>query len=274
MLNKLKPKSEFSRNVLTLMTGTTIAQAIPIAISPILTRIYSPEDFGLFALYMSIVSMIAVIATGRYELAIMLPEKEEDAINIMALSIAITLFVSFITFLIILFFNTRITSYLNNQEISNWLYLVPFSILISGIYVNLNYFYNRKKQYKILATNRILQSGTTNTLNLAMGFGGFKHSGLILGSIMGQFTAMILLMRKTWIMNESIFSKIERIKIFQLAKKYSNFPKFDILASLASVSSQQSINILFNTFYNSTTAGHYYFTQKITLGASLISYVG
>ena len=49
MLDKLKPKSEFSRNVLTLMTGTTIAQAIPIAISPILTRIYTPEDFGVFA---------------------------------------------------------------------------------------------------------------------------------------------------------------------------------------------------------------------------------
>ena len=51
MLNKLKPKSEFSRNVLTLMTGTTIAQAIPIAISPILTRIYTPENFGVFAQY-------------------------------------------------------------------------------------------------------------------------------------------------------------------------------------------------------------------------------
>jgi len=50
MINKLKLKSEFAKNVLTLMTGTTIAQAIPIAISPILTRIYTPEDFGVFAL--------------------------------------------------------------------------------------------------------------------------------------------------------------------------------------------------------------------------------
>ena len=50
MINKLKPKSEFAKNVLTLMTGTTIAQAIPIAISPILTRLYTPEDFGVFNL--------------------------------------------------------------------------------------------------------------------------------------------------------------------------------------------------------------------------------
>ncbi len=75
MLQKLKPKSEFSRNVLTLMTSTTIAQAIPLAISPILTRLYTPSDFGIFALYMSISSIISVVVTGRYELAIMLPKK-------------------------------------------------------------------------------------------------------------------------------------------------------------------------------------------------------
>ena len=92
MLNKLKPKSEFSRNVVTLMTGTTIAQAIPIAISPILTRIYTPEDFGVFAVYLSILTIVAVVATGKYELAIMLPEEENDALNLVSLSILLVSF--------------------------------------------------------------------------------------------------------------------------------------------------------------------------------------
>ena len=85
MLTKLKPKSEFTRNVLTLMTGTTIAQAIPIAISPILTRLYTPKDFGVLALFVAITSIFGSIANGRYELAIMLPKKDEDAVNILAL---------------------------------------------------------------------------------------------------------------------------------------------------------------------------------------------
>ena len=89
MINNIKPKSEFSQNVLTLMTGTTIAQAIPIAISPILTRIYTPEDFGLYALFLAITSIFGSIANGRYELAIMLPKKDEDAINIFALGFII-----------------------------------------------------------------------------------------------------------------------------------------------------------------------------------------
>ena len=81
MLTKLKPKSEFSHNVLTLMTGTTIAQAIPIAISPILTRIYTPKDFGLYGLFISIIMVLSSIISARYELAIMLPVKDEDAVN-------------------------------------------------------------------------------------------------------------------------------------------------------------------------------------------------
>jgi len=89
MKSKLKPKSEFSRNVLTLMTGTTIAQAIPIAISPILTRIYTPEDFGVFALFIAIVGFFSVIASARYEQAILIPKKDEDAINIFALGFII-----------------------------------------------------------------------------------------------------------------------------------------------------------------------------------------
>ena len=76
MLKRFKPKSEFNRNILTLMTGTTIAQAIPIAISPILTRIYTPEDFGIFAIFLAITLIIGSIANGRYELAIMIPKKD------------------------------------------------------------------------------------------------------------------------------------------------------------------------------------------------------
>ena len=97
MLTKLKPKSEFSRNVLTLMTGTTIAQAIPITISPILTRIYTPEDFGVFALFVAIVGFIAVIASGRYEQAIMLPKYDKYAINIFTLSLILICLTSIFT---------------------------------------------------------------------------------------------------------------------------------------------------------------------------------
>ena len=128
MFSKIKLSTEFSRNVLTLMMGTTIAQAIPIAISPVLTRIYTPSDFGLFALFNSLIAVFGVIASGRYELAIMLPKKDEDAINIASLGILISTFFSVFLFFIILFFNDSICSLLNNTDIKPWLYFIPLVV--------------------------------------------------------------------------------------------------------------------------------------------------
>lgn len=79
MFQKFLPRSPYARNVITLMTGTGLAQAIPVAISPILTRLYSPEDFGVFALYLATVSIVSVLVTGRYELAIFPPKRDRDA---------------------------------------------------------------------------------------------------------------------------------------------------------------------------------------------------
>lgn len=263
MLTKFKPKSEFSRNVLTLMTGTTIAQAIPIAISPILTRIYTPEDFGVFALYMAITSIIAVIATGRYELAIMLPKKDEDAINVVALSTMISFSVSFILLIIVFIFNLQITNLLGNPEISNWLYFTPLAVLLTGIYQSFNYWSNRKKEYKILAVSRVLQNGTTATVNIGMGFGGFGTSGLIAGGIFGQGLATWILGKMIWNKDKSIISFISKLKIFAVAKRYIKFPKYDILASLSNVVAHQATHILFNAIFSSTVAGYFYLTQKI-----------
>jgi O-antigen/teichoic acid export membrane protein len=252
------------------MTGATIAQAIPIAISPILTRIYTPGDFGIFALYMSVASILSVIATGRYELAIMLPKKDEDAINIVVLSILISFFVSFISFIIIFIFNAQITNLLGNDEISNWLYFIPLTVLLTGMYQSFNYWSNRKKEYKQLAVSRVIQSGSTATTNLGMGFGGFGSSGLILGSVLGQGLATSVLGKQIW--NRNIFSKVTKLRIFALAKKYKNFPQYLIFShGIATVYMQ--IPILFiSKVYDLSTLGFYSFANRfINLPGSLIA---
>ena len=263
MLNKLKPKSEFSRNVLTLMTGTTIAQAIPIAISPILTRIYTPEDFGVFALYMSVVSIISVVATGRYELAIMLPKKDEDATHIVILALTISFFVSFILLLLVLIFNTKLTELLGHPEISNWLYFMPLSVLLSGIYQSFNYWNNRQKQYKQLSYNRVIRSSSTATVNIGMGSSTFGSSGLILGGLVGQLMATIFLSKFTMDENKNMFTSFHKLKLIALARKYIKFPKYDIGATLANVMSYQVVHILFNILVSLSASGYYYLVQKL-----------
>jgi len=271
LINKLKPKSEFSRNVLTLMTGTSIAQAIPIAITPILTRIYTPEDFGIFALYMSVSLIISVVATGSYEHAIMLPKKDEDAINIVVLSIIISFFISFITFLVVWIFNSEIALFLGNIEISSWLYLIPLTVLLTGIYQSFNYWSNRKKEYQRLAINRVIQSGTIATSNLGMGFSGLGSSGLILGNIFGQAISTTALGKAVWKDGSNRFHNIKLLKIFALSRKYVDFLKFSTFSSILNSLSFNFFSILLSKVFSISILGFYSLVYRIlTLPSSLI----
>ncbi|MBA1420217.1 MAG: oligosaccharide flippase family protein [Epsilonproteobacteria bacterium] len=265
MINKLKPKSEFSRNVLTLMTGTTIAQAIPIAISPILTRIYTPEDFGVFALYMSVASIVSVVATGRYELAIMLPKKDEDAMHLVVLSLMIAGLVSFIVLFIVYIFNDEITLFLKNPEIANWLYFIPLSVLMTGIYQSLNYWNNRKKEYRRLSINRILQSGTTATLNVTMGVNGFGSSGLIVGGLIGQGVATTILANIFRRDYNLLVPNIMKLKIVALAKKYIEFPRINSMHAFLNIFSSQLPIFLISYFFQNTITGFYSLANKVLL---------
>jgi len=262
LINKLKPKSEFSRNVLTLMTGTTIAQAIPIAISPILTRIYTPEDFGVFALFIAIASIFGSIANGRYELAIMLPKKDEDAINIFALGIIITTTLSLFLLLIVVVFHDYFVTILNNEEIGTWLYFIPITVFFMGLFNLLNYFNNRKKYYKDLASATIIKSIILAVVQLSIGF--FKQGaiGLISGQILSQMFANMRLL-KNIIKDKVLISKISKVKIIALAKKYKKFPIYNTQHALINVFFSQMPIFILAKFFNSSTIGFYALSIRV-----------
>lgn len=268
MISKLKPKSEFSRNVLTLMTGTTISQALPIAVAPILTRIYSPEDFGLFAFYFAIVSILAVLATGRYELAIALPKKRDDAYQIVILSSIISTVLSLIILFLIWLFQFKIVGMLDNQDISNWLYWIPLSIFLIGIYQSLYYWFNREKGYKNMANSRVIQSSTMLGTQVGLGF-IFKFSAF--GLIMGQFAGQVLTvvyMGKKFLCDTRNSHKPKKLKQFALAKRYINFPKFLLVAHTMNATSRQLPSIFFNILFTPTVAGFYILIQRV-IGAPM-----
>ena len=269
MIQRLKPKSEFSRNVLTLMTGTTIAQAIPIAISPILTRIYTPEDFGLLALFVAITSIFGSIANGRYELAIMLPEKDEDAINIAALSLLIAIVFSVLLLILVIFFNNRITGLMGNSEIGLWLYFVPFVVFMTGLYNVLNYLNIRKKLYIDIARANIYKSVGMAMVQIGVGIIKTGASGLLLGQIVSHFISNLRLGKNTLI-NYNIKNLSWSIQK-KMAIKYIKFPKYSLWAGLANTSSAHVTSILVYIVYNLSTLGFYSLTQRaMAMPASLI----
>ncbi|MBK6640490.1 MAG: hypothetical protein IPG39_04305 [Bacteroidetes bacterium] len=104
MLKRLLPQTGFARNVLTLFTGASIAQAIPILISPILTRLYPVSDFAVLTLITSLVTLLGILVSGRYEMAIMAPETDKDAKQVVFLTIMLSVVLSAF-FLVIFWFS-------------------------------------------------------------------------------------------------------------------------------------------------------------------------
>lgn len=261
MLKKLIPQSRYARNIITLMTGTGMAQALTISISPILTRIYTPEDFGLFALYSALVSIISIVVTGRYELAIMLPKKDEEAFQIMALTIIISVVACGLLLFIVIVFNSELTVLLKNPDISTWLYLLPFSVLISGLNQVLNFWNNRKKYYLNIVKNRIIMSGGVAVNQLGFAY-TIKSIGLILGQFLGQLLALTYFIKKYQSEGRGLFA-LNKLKIIAVAKKYKKFPKIDAPTTFINIAANQAPNILLAALFSANAGGFYYLTQRI-----------
>ncbi|MEN4054156.1 oligosaccharide flippase family protein [Sulfurimonas sp. NWX79] len=269
MIIKLKPKSEFSRNVLTLMTGTTIAQAIPIAISPILTRIYTPEDFGVFALFVAIVGFFSVIASARYEQAILIPKKDEDAINIFALGFIINLTISISLLVLVVLFHNYFVRLLNSKEISLWLYFIPLTVFFIGLFNLLVLFNNRKKEYKDIAQATIIKSIITAIIQLSVGFLKQGATGLITGQLISQIFANMKLF-KNIIKDKILISKISKVKIIALAKRYKNFPKFQAPHAFLNGFSSNLPIYIFTPFFGVGIVGLYSLSTRVVFAPLMI----
>jgi O-antigen/teichoic acid export membrane protein len=270
MLQKFKPKSEFSRNVLTLLTGTTVAQAIPIAVSPILTRIYTPENFGVFALFTSITMIFGTIANARYETAIMLPRKNEDAINIFALAVIISTLISLTLLLIVILFNDAITKLFNNSEIGLWLYFVPLSVFFTGFFNAINFYNNRIKNYQDIRNSTIVKSVVQSMTQVILGFFKSGTGGLVSGQILSLITANYKLFKNIF-KDKKLISKISIIKMIAVAKRYKKFPQFEIWSALFNTTSSYLPTLLLTVFFGSSIAGFYSISNRILVTpASLI----
>jgi O-antigen/teichoic acid export membrane protein len=162
----------FTANVIILVTGTTLTQLITIAAAPFLTRIYSPAEFGVFAIYTSLVTIISVVATGKYELAILLPEKPQESFSIMALCLMLASFTSLAGLVLILVWQNTLYTLLGLSTTGDWIYYVPLAVLVTGIVQSFNYWINRGKGFKLLARARIVQSIITTIGSIALGFAG------------------------------------------------------------------------------------------------------
>ncbi|MEI7475166.1 MAG: oligosaccharide flippase family protein [bacterium] len=265
-------QGEFTQNVIKLVTGTAISQFLVIISTPLLTRIFSPADFGIYGLFASISGIFIVILNAGYEQAILLPEKEEDAINLLAFSAAFSVAFSLLIFLIIILFNSLLTSMIGIKDFQLLLYLIPISNIVKGFNQSQIYWCNRKKQFARISKNRIMAAIVLTFFSLLFGYLKYKAYGLIFAFILSDIISSLFLL---YSFCKEDFAKLKFISIKNMItqiKQFSAFPKYNIWSSFINSFSLNLPTIMFSGLFNPSVAGYYSASYKfITMPVSLVA---
>jgi O-antigen/teichoic acid export membrane protein len=247
-------KSEFTKNSFTLTFGTIIAQCIPILLQPVLRRIYSPEDFGTLAVYLNVFGILTIIAALRYESAIVLPKNDNEAANVLSLSVIITFLSSLFFLLVLLFLKNKIVEFINfPKKYANYLFFLPLTTFLYSVFQCMNFWLIRQKAFKASSINKISRRTAEGVIQLLLGIVKLPV-GLLLGDLAGNLTNTIsgaYQIRK----NKFNFKQVSLSKIKYVFYKYIEFPKYNAVPSLLSMTATMLPFIFINKFFSSEILG-------------------
>ena len=246
----------YAKDSLILMTGTAVSMGVSLLSSPILSRLYTPEQFGIFTTFTSVYSVLLVAATCRYELAILLPKEEEEALSVTLLGAGIS-----ILFSLILGLGLMIAALLG-KDLSYWPFLPP-ALSLLGVYYSCNYWLNRHRRYRVLAFNRILQAVLTLGFSLLFVLLPDRSYGMIYGFLISQGAVAALLI---WHMLRDIRRLSFKLSFSRLKKeaiRYKRFPLFSTPAGLVNTLASQLPTFLLRLFGGEAMVGYYGMMNRV-----------
>lgn len=227
----LLKQNKLYRSVGVLVGGTAFSQLLMLIALPILTRLYTPHDFSILAVFTALLTIISTAACLRFDIAIPLPEKDNIAVNLLIMALFFSAVTSITISIPILYDPVKIAQLLNQPTIAPHLYLVPIGVFLASSYSALQFWATRKKEFKLITTTRIGQVFLGVGTQLILGWLGVLSIGLILGQIIISGAGIFSLVQytKKSIPTQSI--NLESLK--STFKDYDKFPKISTLETLA-----------------------------------------
>ncbi len=251
-------KSNYYRNAFTLISGSVIAQAFLLVITPILSRVFTPEDFGLYASFLAVTGILSIVATFRYELAILLPEKNKEAGQIFLLASLISLIIGCITLLIVpMVKDMPWVQELTKIDSSIIFFLVPAGIILYDLTKTSSYLANRNKHYKWLSYGRISGSFTTGGLGIVLGLFGWSAAGLVVGKVIGWIAESLVFLFPSRKAIAKVIPETRWVNLKALAVRYRNFPKYSTPEGLLNTGFKQMPILLLTAWFSIDMAGFY-----------------
>jgi len=251
----------FLKSAFVLISGTALGQVIPILTAPIVTRIYSPQDYGLFGIFLLISSLIGVVTTMQIENAILIEKDDFSANNVFQLCIFLSVAASICSFLFMLFFHGTITRYFRVPELTNYLYLLPLTVVMTGLTNSLSTWCNRLLLYKAISTQRIVSAIVAPATSILIGLLMKSVAGLFVGMLIGQFVGVALLARAYY--HSANYSFVSFRHMFETFKRHSAFPKFNFPSELINLFIAQFPAFILGRFYSLASVGQYNLSNRM-----------
>jgi O-antigen/teichoic acid export membrane protein len=257
-------RSEFVRNVTILASGTALAQVVTVLAMPLLTRLYAPAEFGAFAVLLSLLGPPALIAGLRYEVAILLPKRHEEAANLMLLTCSIVLAFSALSLIVVLFWSPAIAATFGSPEIAPLMWFLPMAIFFAGMQAAAESWSTRTKDFGALSTANVVRSLATVALQLAGGLlaGGAKAllTGRILGGALGGLVVIGRLIRSD---GRKILEAASLSVMRQMARLHWRFVAYNVPSTVLNSVSNMAPALLLAYYFDAAAAGFFFFCFRL-----------
>ena len=269
LAQELLPRGPFSRSVSILAGGTAFSQALAVLASPVLTRLYSVEDFGYFQMYAAFMLFATLAVTLRYEQAIFLPEKEEVAASLVIVTfctvMAMTAMFGGLAWAVHRYRLLPVSA----AGLTPYVALIPFAICGAGIYQTLSIWALRQKAYPRVMGTKITQVGSQIAVQTGMGVFHSGPLGLLVGDAVGRVAGSLSLARLAWNRSRSAFRAARWNTVWNAAVRYRHFPFLSSGSSLLGVAAYSLPPLLMAQLYGPKTLGWFALGDRV-LGAPAV----
>lgn len=255
------------KRVALIAGGTAAGQALVLAVSPLLTRLYSPEDFGVLAIYAALLSCLIIIGSLKYELAILLPDDDRVAASLVGVSAIILCCVCGLLAVILIPAANQVAGILRVPAVAPYFWLLIPGLLGGGLYQVLNYWALRQKQFKRIAHTKLSQGFGTAGTQLALGFIS-GPLGLIIGDIVGRMSGTATLAVSAKSKEGYVLKQLNYLEMRGAAVRYRHFALYSGISGLVNTLGLQLPALLLTGMWGPGSAGFYALTQRI-LGAPM-----
>lgn len=255
-LSKQFKTNGFIRSVFILVGGTILGHAITMITLPVITRIYSPNDFGVLATFTAILATISVIACLRFEIAIPIADNDMDAYYLAILSMVSSFIISACVAGVIFIFPDFLTQTFGNEALSPYLWLIPLGIFFTGTYGLTQFWGIRFKKFMLISKSRVAQSTATSVTQVGSGLVlGATPKGLLLGYLANVLVGTVCL-GYFFTNQKTVRMKDGGKNLWETAKKYSRFPKYSTWEALANSGGIQIPIIMISALATKSEAGY------------------